>query len=286
MIYLNGKFVSENRVIQCNDRGLLLADGVFETLFSSNHQVHHLSYHVERLKKSAEFLGLPWVMSVESLNEILFTLLRLNQLERGSASIRITLTRGPASRGIGISLPITPTLLMSASPLNQRQFTPIRLHLSAIRRNEYSPLSQMKTLGYLDNILGRREALKHGFEDCLFLNTKGNVTCTSVANVFIISNSKVMTPRVEDGVLPGVTRRVLIELCQENQIPIEERSLSLDDLSCSEEIFITNSLMQFTPILEIEGVWQNKSNKFYKTQRLQEQYQLKLHANGVKPALV
>jgi len=106
----------------------------------------------------------------------------------------------------------------------------------------------MKSLAYTDNILARIEAQKNGADDALFLNTQGNIACTTCANIFIVNNNVLITPPISDGILPGITRARVIA---ESTISVEERSITLNECQSADQIFITNALMGIKKIAVI-----------------------------------
>jgi branched-chain amino acid aminotransferase len=153
--------------------------------------------------------------------------------------------------------------------------TRYKLHISQItRRNEYSPLSNMKTLGYLDNVLAKIEAEKNGADDAILLNTKGHIACTSIGNLFLVQeDGSIITPPVEEGILPGITRQFVIEICKENKLLLVERALFLDDLFKARELFVTNSLIELVPVTHVNGQLVNEGLPAEITAMLQKYYQ-------------
>jgi branched-chain amino acid aminotransferase len=119
---------------------------------------------------------------------------------------------------------------------------------AATCRNDKSPLSNIKSLNYLDNIIARNEAAAKGVDDALMVNTRGNIACGTVANVFALVDGGLITPPVADGVLPGVARADVILLTR-----AEERTISRDTLAKATEVFLTNAL-GLRPVIEIDGV--------------------------------
>lgn len=254
MIYLNGKYVSEQDAkIEHNDRGFLLSDGLFETLRCYDGVISNFSDHFERLKSSADKLKIPFTISLNELEQITYSLLEKNELIGKNASLRITLTRGTGPRGLLPPDNLKPTLMIAAFPYAHLEAKPSKVVISNIRRNESSPLSRIKSLCYLDNILARQQALQSGADDCILLNTKGHVTCGSVSNIFIITSKGIMTPKIEDGVLPGITRKNIINLCKANKIPVFEESIDKETLLNAKEVFFTNRLIEIQPVIQIDS---------------------------------
>ena len=180
--------------------------------------------------------------------------LEANQLSSRGASLRLTLTRGPGPRGLIPPPRPQPTILITAASLSQTHFPPAKAILAKdIRRNEHSPSSKIKSLNYLDNILARRQAEQAGADEALLLNTAGHLAEASTANLFIVNDGTLQTPPISDGALPGITRSVVLELAAKLSIPAEEISITADDLQRAEEAFLTNSIIEIRPLVEVEG---------------------------------
>jgi branched-chain amino acid aminotransferase len=122
-----------------------------------------------------------------------------------------------------------------------------------IRRNEGSPLSRMKSLAYLDNVLAAGEAAASQAEEAILLNNAGRVAGAARANLFAVIAGRLVTPPLSDGVLPGIARRVVLELAKASAIPAEEASLSPADLLGAREIFLTNSLFEIRAVGRLDG---------------------------------
>ncbi len=256
MLYLNGEFVSDSQFkLEPSDRGLLLSDGLFETMRVYDGKVFCLKEHYARLLHGAGILKIPVSLKLEQVNEIILKLLKENDLSNKDATLRLTLTRGPGPRGLLPALEPKPTIMITVAPFPSVQHPPLKLHVSNItRRNERSPLSKLKTLGYLDNVLAKMDAIENKADDAIMLNTCDKVTCASAGNVFIVTHyNTIVTPRIEDGILPGITRKIVIDGCKERNIPLIEKELTVDDLMDAKEIFITNSVLEVQPVIMINN---------------------------------
>lgn len=252
-IYLNGQYLSDDIcVIHANDRGLLLGDGIFETIKSVNGELCFFERHYDRLAFGANSLKIPLKHTSLEVREICEILLSDNKLKQQSASLRITLTRGPSIRGLSIPREVNPTCLITAASY-EKSNADVRLCLTKHCRNEYSQLSQLKAIQYLPSILAREEAIDQGFDDGLILNTKGHIVCASAANVFFVIDAVIVTPPISDGILPGVMRAVVLDYCKLEKIAIAERSISLSDLDRVSAGFLTNSLIGVQSISQLES---------------------------------
>jgi branched-chain amino acid aminotransferase len=248
MIYLNGAIVPPDFArIDPADRGFTLADGLFETLRAYRGKPFRLEDHLLRLESSAQALGIPLLFDAVRIAEAVVELLQANALTEGDAAIRITATRGTGPRGLLPPADVKPTLMITTTG-----YAPLPDTCSAaiveIRRNEGSPLSRMKSLGYLDNVLAAREAADRGAEEAILMNNAGRVAGAARANVFAVRDGRLLTPPLSDGVLPGIARRVVLDLAAALRIPTEEASLSPADLAGAAEIFLTNSLFEIRSV--------------------------------------
>ena len=246
-VWLNGGLMDASAAqIAPSDRGFLLADGVFETIRASAGELLWLDDHLARLHAGAALLGIPLPFPDDEIGSGLRALLRASGL--ADAAVRLTLTRGPSSRrGLWpADEPATPTLLGSIAPLAAP--APARLIVCTVtRRNAFSPLSRVKYMAYGDAILAKREALAKGATDAILCDTRGNVSCCTVGNIFVRVDSGWVTPPLSDGPLPGLARARLLAATG-----ARERTLSLQDLATGCEAVITNSLGT-TVVTHIDG---------------------------------
>lgn len=224
----------ERARIDPRDRGLLLGDGLFETVRVRNGSPRLWRRHLARLREGAGVLGL--ALPAVDLEQAIAEIAAANGLP--DAAVRLTLTRGVGPRGIAPpSDPPPPTLLITAAPLPARA-APVRLCIArSTCRNAHSPLARLKTLNYLDGVLARREALARGSDDAVLLNTDGRAAETTAASLFLRLDGRWATPPVEEGALPGVVRAELLAAGF-----AEERSVSAADLERATAILLANSL--------------------------------------------
>ena len=249
MIYFNGQIIAPESVrISPADRGFLLADGLFETMKADEGQISSLSEHWARLKKSADFLEIPLPLDCRELEKIVYELLTCNDLTRQNAGLRLTLTRGCGPRGLLPPARPDPTIMLTAFPLPALNSEPVRVSVVEIRRNEFSPLAQIKSLNYLDNVLAKMAAVKAGAQEAVLLNSRGHVAEASAANIFLVTSRGLATPRIADGALPGIMRQKVITLARKLNITVEERIITVEELESAAEIFLTNSLIEIQPV--------------------------------------
>ncbi|GLS43829.1 aminotransferase class IV [Methylobacterium brachythecii] len=247
MLWYDGRIVEGPVPFDLADRGLLLGDGVFDTALALNGRIVFEAAHVARLVAAAETLGfgIDTGILVEAMRAVAGTAPR--------TAIRTTVTRGSGPRGIAPPAEIRPLVFASAAASNASlAFSSLRLQISTIARNDTSPASRTKTLGYLDAVLAARSAQAAGFGDALFLNTRGRVACAGTGNLFALIDGRLVTPPVEEGVLPGIVRGTVLENASGLGVGIDERPLDLDELRQAQAAFVTNSLRLLSPVTVID----------------------------------
>lgn len=256
MIWLNGRLVARDQAhIDPADRGLLLGDGLFETLRAYRGHVFKIEDHLQRLSAAAAELGIPLPVDPPEIAEAARETLTANHLAQGIAALRITLTRGPGQRGLLPPEDPRPNLMISAAAY-QPPHQPdgfIAVTAVGVCRNEGSITARLKTLGYLDNILAQGQAARAGGDEAILLNGKGRVACGARSNLFACVDGRLLTPAIEEGALPGITRHAVLRLCAELAIAAEEGALSRDVLRDASEVFFTNSLLEVMPIRRLDG---------------------------------
>lgn len=250
MMWMNGE-IQDTTTVAFNvaDRGLLLGDGLFETLLVLGRVPFRLDAHLARLEAGATLLRLTVDMAT-ARRAVTELAARLDD----PSVIRLTVTRGVGPRGLAIPEKQSPTIFATSAPWSAAgAFKPQHLRVSTIRRNDTSPSSGVKALPYLDNILALDGAVRAGADDALLLSTRETVACTAVANVFALVGHQLITPPLDDGALPGTTRALLLALAPLCGLVPEERSLVLDDLRGADAVFTTNSLRLIARAISLDG---------------------------------
>jgi len=253
MIYINGVIERQSEArIDPADRGFTLGDGLFETLRAYRGRPFRLADHLERLARAAAEIDLPLPLDAPAIAAAVTEVLAANRLQDRDAAIRITLSRGTGPRGLAPPADPRPTLVISAvayAPLPEL----CSATLVGIRRNEGSPLSRMKSLAAMDNVLAAGEAAKRGAEEAILLNNGGRVACGARANLFALIDDRLVTPPISDGVLPGIARLVVLDLAAALHVAVEETALLPADLDRAREILLTNSLFEIRSVGRFDG---------------------------------
>jgi len=246
-------------VIGAMDRGFTLGDGVFETFRAYGGRPFLLGQHFDRLERGARALEIPCPLDAAELATQVEETLRLNGLEEADACIRVTLSRGPGERGLRPPFDLHPTVVVRsvpmAPPLPPDRRTGRAAVISAtVFRNERNCTSRHKTVSQVDNVLAALEAGKRDADEALLLNTAGELTEGATTNLFWVSRSRLQTPCVDCGLLPGITRSVVIDLALGLSIPVEEGKNPPSRLSEADEAFLTSSVREIDPLIRLEGL--------------------------------
>lgn len=232
------------------NRGLLYGDGVFETLRVYKGRLFRFGQHVQRLQKGLQVLKIPCHDVVLAVEQCVKEILQREKIIEGA--LRISIFRGD---GEGPDPPagLTPSFLISIKSSISYQADDYAkgyyAHLVSVRRNSFSPLSRIKSLNYLDNILARLEAREHNAHEAVLVNSSGWVAEGAASNVFIIKDNLLMTPPVNAGVLPGITRAAVLEIAGAVGLQPQEETFSPEQLAAADEAFLTNSLMEIMPLV-------------------------------------
>jgi branched-chain amino acid aminotransferase len=252
-IFLNGQFVPEAQaVIPVNDRGFMYGDGLFETTRVVRGKPFRFAQHLERMTRGADFLKIKPPFTPNELQDFAEQLIEQDQLPE--AILRVTLTRGPGERGYTPSAEGRPTVVMTLHPAPPAD-NPIQWSLitSSFRVPAADPLSSFKTLNKLTHVMARAEAAEKGADEALLINTNGEVAETASGNLFWVYNDKICTTPTGRGVLPGITRAVVLEICQTLGLVTNKRVIKPEALKNSEGLFITQSAFGIVPAVVFDG---------------------------------
>jgi branched-chain amino acid aminotransferase len=253
IVWSDNRLVPLDRVrLDPRDRGLLLGDGLFETLLSADGKVFYLAEHLARLRRGCALLELEMPADDDCIARTLSQLLEANGLRRGRAVLRITLSRGVGPRGLVPPSDPAPNLLIAAerAPAVASSATLMTSHQ---RRNEHSLLSSIKSLSYLESVLAAAEARRAGADEALLLNTSGALAEASSANVFLRHDTRLRTPRQEDGALGGILRARVLALAPEIGCDPSEARCTVRDLETADEVLLTNSVGIVRSVVRFEG---------------------------------
>ena len=258
-IYLNGQYLDDNKekaLISLYEHGFLYGDGVFEGIRAYHGRVFRMRDHMDRLYNSAKSILLEIPHGREELNGILLETVKRTGLD--DAYVRLVVSRGPGDLGIDPRKCAKAAVYIIAGAIRlypeEKYKNGLRTIVCATRRNRPDALNpQIKTLNYLNNILGKIEGIRAGVDEAIMLNDLGYVTEGTADNIFVVDGGKLYTPPTHVGILEGITRKVIFQICAEKGIDCVERVLVQYDLYKAEEVFLCGTGAELIPVVEIDG---------------------------------
>jgi len=266
---INGQFVPEEQaVVSVFDRSFLYGDGVFETIPVYGAKPFRWAQHLERLTRGADFLKIRLAFAPKELRVLAGELIEKNQMPDGV--LRVTLSRGVGERGYSPKDADSPLLLITEHPAPAAEVeNPPRWRMitSSYRLPASDPLSSFKTNNKLLHILARAEAGAADAEEALLLNTNGEVAEATSANIFWVYRDTIYTPPTGRGSLPGITRAVVLEICQALGLPTNKRVIKPESLRNAEGIFLTLSSLGIVLVCSLDGEPVSESAEVEKIRR-------------------
>ena len=255
-IYMNGKFVAKKDAkVSIFDHGLLYGDGVFEGIRSYDGVVFRLKEHIARLYRSSKAIRLKIPIPQKDMISAVVKTLKKNKLR--DAYIRLVVTRGVGDLGLDPRKCPKATIIIITEPMLQLNSpeaieSGITTTITWVRRNPVDTAThEMKSLNYLNSILGKIEANNIGVDEAICLDETGYV-CEGVGeNIFIVQEGILITPPISSGALNGITRAVIIRLAKNLGIPIIERNITPNELFTADEAFFSGTAAEVAPIREV-----------------------------------
>ena len=262
-VYVNGRVTNEaDAVVPVFDHGFLYGEGVYEVCRTYGGRVRLLARHLARLRASAGLIALPVPLDDESLEaRIDQTLVAagLRPWHNGlpDAYVRLLLTRGVGELSYDPRSCPTPSLVIIARPHTpppvQVYETGVRVALVDVERNRREALNpQIKSNNLLNNALAMQQALSKGAFEAVMRNHDGHLAECSQSNLFVVTGGVVRTPPVGEGLLPGITRAFVLELCDALGVAAEQRVLDEPDLRGADEAFLTSTTREIVPIVGVD----------------------------------
>lgn len=249
MLYLNGAYlpIEEGRV-SVEDRGFQFGDGVYEVVRVYDGQPFRLDRHLKRLRESLDGVRIPAPEPIEKIAEVCRELVR-----RGprSASIYLQATRGAAPRAHAFPAETRPTFL---AYIREAKRYPDEKTFSLVTVPDIRwSRCNLKTICLLPNLLAKQAAVEAGGDEGLFVREDGVVTEGTASNAFMVAKGRVVTHPATNRILDGVTRVAVLEVAAGLGLPVEQRPFLLDEARNADEIFMTGTLTEVMPAVQLDG---------------------------------
>ncbi len=256
-VYIDGKYFDEAHAkISVFDHGLLYGDGIFEGIRAYNGRVFKLKEHVDRLYASAKAILLTIPLSPAAVTQAVVETCRRNQIRDGY--IRLLVTRGIGTLGLNPNRCKRGSVVIIAGKIQLYPEEYYRKGMEIVTvptvRNLHSALNPaIKSLNYLNNILAKIEANNAGVEEAILLNAEGFVSECTGDNLFLVKEGELLTPPLSAGALYGITRRVVMELAEEEGCRVSEPNLTRYDVFNADECFLTGTGAEIVPVVKVDG---------------------------------
>ena len=273
-VWINGQLVEEKEArIPLFDRAYLYGEGVFETLKTYAGKPAFVERHYFRLRSNCEKLNIPLPLSEKEFAKGLMAVINANGLSE--AAIRITVSTVGASFGLQCpgNTPSNITIFASPITINPKFFeTGVKVELLTSFINDPVATAGIKSTSYITKMLARTQAAKDGVYETILRNEKGYWVEGNRTNFFIVSGGEVTTAPLSDGLLPGITREMVLEILKEKKIPHKEDHITTLMIQNAKEIFLTGSTSEVMPVCEVLGVWKKEVIPTSLSRQLRKEY--------------
>ena len=249
--FIDGRFMPlAEAKIPVEDRGYQFADGVYEVIRTYRGVPFQVEAHLSRLERSAKAIGLPLPFSTSDWSAYVNEGIRL--AGHVECKVYIQLTRGVAPRDHSFPTDTPPTAVMTVREMTE---LPPGVRAAGVDVITVGDLRwgrcDIKSINLLPNVIARQQAREAGAFEAIFVRN-GEVSEGAVSNVMTVRSGILVTPASGPWILSGVTRAVVLELARKEGIPVEERSLSADELRSSDEIFLTGTTVEVLPVVRVD----------------------------------
>ena len=260
-VYVNGKIApADQAVVPVYDHGFVYGEGVYETLRTYNGQSFLFDRHMRRLRNSAGMIALPIPLTDGQVHDRFAETVRaagLGDSPDREAYIRILVTRGIGELTYDPAATPTPSIVVivkpNVDPPREAFERGVKVSLVGVVRNHPGTVNPLiKSNSLLNNALAMQEALRHGSFEGVMRNYKGELAECTQSNLFIVKNGTALTPPIDAGLLPGITREFLFEVGAEIGIPVREAVLKDADLFDADEAFLTSTTREAVPIVQVD----------------------------------
>jgi branched-chain amino acid aminotransferase len=257
-VNVNGRISGErDATISIFDHGFLYGEGVYETLRTYNRQPFLYDRHLRRLRRSAEMIVLDVPFTDERLADQIKETIAAANLGASEAYIRVLLTRGIGELTYDPKATPNPSVVIIIKPHVDPPAAAyekgVKVCLSPILRNHPGSVNPMiKSNNLLNNALAMQEALRRGGTEAIMRNYRGELTECTQSNFFIVKNGAALTPPLDAGLLPGITREFVFEIGRARGIEVRDQVLRDNDLFAADECFLTSTTKELVPIVQVD----------------------------------
>lgn len=252
LAYVNGTFLPiEKAVVPIEDRGYVFGDAVYEGIASYDGKLFYLEAHLDRLQNSMRALDFP-PMQRDQIRSAIMELSERAGIAR--AFIYLQISRGVAPRNHAFSNTLRPQFIMTVRAVREVPTALREQGAAAITVEDYRwGRCDIKTVQLLPNTMAKQKAVAAGVYDAIFIAPDDVVREATSSNLFIASGGKLITHPLTQKILPGISRLVIVEICREQDLPLEERFYTTTELFAADEVFLSGTTTEVLPLVKIDG---------------------------------
>ncbi|MFN2622238.1 MAG: aminotransferase class IV [Chthoniobacterales bacterium] len=257
-VNVNGRITADHEaVIPVFDHGFLYGEGIYETLRTYNGRLFLYDRHMRRLRNSARLIDLALPFTDDDLAARIRDTIAAANLDKADAYVRVLVTRGTGELTYDLRATPTPSWVIIVKPLippaTEVYDRGVKVVMVDIVRNHPQSVNPMiKSNNLMNSALAAQQAQKRGGFEAVMRNYRGELTECTQSNLFIVKNGAALTPPLESGLLPGITREFIFDLGRDAGIDVHERVLADDDLFGADEAFLTSTTREVLPIVIVD----------------------------------
>ena len=279
-VFINGEFVNEEDAkVSYEDRGYVFGDGIYEYIRAYDGKLFTVKEHFERFLRSAEEIGLDLNYTIEELIELVRRLLKENNVVNGG--IYIQATRGAAPRNHSFPTPPVKPVIMAFTKSYDRPYEELEQGVYAITTEDIRWLRcDIKSLNLLGNVLAKEYAVKYNATEAI-QHRDETVTEGASSNVYAIKDGEIYTHPVNNYILNGITRKVIKWVAEDDNIPFNEETFTVDFLKNADEVIVSSTSAEVTPVVKIDGEIVNDGKVGPITKKLQEGFEKYIESKSI-----
>jgi branched-chain amino acid aminotransferase len=258
MVNVNGRITADREaVVPVFDHGFLYGEGIYETLRTYDGRLFLYDRHLRRLRQSAQLIDLPIPFSNDELEARINDTIAATKLDRADAYVRVLVTRGVGELTYDLKATPKPSWVIIVKPLPSppaeiyQQGVKVAL-VDVVRNHPQSVNPMIKSNNLMNSALAAQQAAKRGGFEAVMRNYRGELTECTQSNLFIVKSGAALTPPLESGLLPGITREFVFEIGRAAGIDVREQVLRDEDLFAADEAFLTSTTREILPIVTVD----------------------------------
>lgn len=255
-VYLNGEFLAQEEAkISPMDRGFLFGDGIYEVVPCYDTKPVGLGLHLARMNRGLSEISLNYKAELSEWTDIIQTLIK--QFDRAAVSVYIHISRGcDVKRYHAYPQNIAPTVFAYAFEISPSQSVDInktKTYTVATGEDKRWQRCHIKSTSLLGNVMHFQQGQDAGKDEIILFNENGMLTEAAACNVFVVKDGLIMTPKLDNQLLPGITRDIALEaMRREGGFTVSEQDISLETLRTADEVWLTSSSKEIGPVVQVD----------------------------------